>query len=73
MENENKRICRICRKKFVSVSTMNRHLKTMHNVKVEERKSQHVKCPICSEERKEPLANHDCLIQHLTQGTQSKH
>jgi hypothetical protein len=45
----------------------------MHNVKVEERKSQHVKCPICSEERKEPLANHDCLIQHLTQGTQSKH
>ncbi|CAH1378496.1 unnamed protein product [Tenebrio molitor] len=48
------------------VSTKNRHLKTMHNEKVEERKSQHIKCPICSEERKELLANHDSLIQHLT-------
>jgi hypothetical protein len=38
----------------------------MHNEKVEERKSQHIKCPICSEERKELLANHDSLIQHLT-------
>jgi hypothetical protein len=38
----------------------------MHNEKVEERKSQHIKCPICSEERKELLANPDSLIQHLT-------
>jgi hypothetical protein len=37
----------------------------MHNEKVEERKSQHIKCPICFEERKEILANHDSLIQHL--------
>jgi C4-type Zn-finger protein len=37
----------------------------MHNEKLEERKSQHIKCPICSEERKEILANHYCLIQHL--------
>jgi hypothetical protein len=37
----------------------------LHNEKVEERKSQHIKCPICFEERKEILANHDSLIQHL--------
>jgi hypothetical protein len=66
MENENKLICHICQKKFICVSTKNRHLRTMHNEKVEERKSQHIKCPICAEERKEPLANHDSLIQHLT-------
>jgi hypothetical protein len=58
-EIENKLICHICQKKFVSVSTKNLHLKTMHNEKVEERKSQHIKCPICSEERKKLLANHD--------------
>jgi hypothetical protein len=38
----------------------------MHYEKVEERKSQYTKCPICSEERKELLANHDNLIQYLT-------
>jgi 4-hydroxy-3-methylbut-2-en-1-yl diphosphate synthase IspG/GcpE len=66
MESENKLICHICLKKFVCVSTKNRHLKTMHYEKVEERKSQYTKCPICSEERKELLANHDNLIQYLT-------
>jgi hypothetical protein len=38
----------------------------MHYEKVEERKSQYTKCPICSEERKELLANHDNVIQYLT-------
>jgi hypothetical protein len=43
----------------------------MHYEKVEERKSQYTKCPICSEERKELLANHDNLIQYLTKKEQT--
>lgn len=56
-------ICEDCSKEFSSVSTRNRHMRTIHQKTIKEKSSQHVICPLCSEEEK--YSCHDSLIDHL--------
>ncbi|XP_063914782.1 uncharacterized protein LOC135131139 isoform X1 [Zophobas morio] len=58
--------CNACHKTFSSVSTKNRHMKTMHNIMIEEKKSKHIRCPLCPIEQ-ETLVNQEMLINHLTE------
>lgn len=59
-------ICEVCQKKFSSVSSRNRHLRDIHKKVVAEKKSQHVLCPLCPEEKKDQFSCHEDLTKHIT-------